>query len=133
MQSGCIASRFSAVSRSVSPLVTLDEETLMLTASAESRFAASSKLVRVRVEFSKKRLMTVFPRRVGTFFISREFISRKFSAVFKIPTISSAERLRIPSKSRRRNGLSISEFQISDFKFQIRKPQQKTIIKKARH
>src|SRR5215204_4789628 len=107
MQSGCIASRFNAVSTSVSPFVTLEEETEMLTASAERRFAANSKEVRVRVEFSKNRLMMVFPRRVGTFFISREFISRKFSAVFKIPTISSAERLRIPSKSRRRNGLSI--------------------------
>jgi hypothetical protein len=33
----------------------------MLMTSAPSRFAATSKLVRVRVEFSKNRLMTVRP------------------------------------------------------------------------
>ncbi len=107
IQSGDIASRFKAVSIKVSPFVTAEEETLMLTASAERRLAASSNDVRVRVEASKKRFITVLPRRVGTFFISRWFISRKFSAVSSIPTISSAERLRIPSKSLRRNGLSI--------------------------
>ncbi len=40
MQSGDIASRLRAVSSSVSPLLTLDVETLMLIASAESRLAA---------------------------------------------------------------------------------------------
>src|SRR5690606_41966348 len=44
---------------------------LKATTSAESRFAAISKEVRVRVEFSKKRLQTVFPRRVGTFLTLR--------------------------------------------------------------
>src|SRR5688500_357133 len=107
MQSGCIASRFSAVSRIVSPLVTLEDETLILTASADSRFAASSNDVRVRVEFSKKRFITVLPRRVGTFLISRVLISRKFSAVSKIPLISASVRLRMPSRSRRRYGFSI--------------------------
>jgi hypothetical protein len=43
----------------------------MLMVSAESRLAAISKEVRVRVEARKKRLMTVLPRRVGTFLISR--------------------------------------------------------------
>ena len=60
MQSGAIASRLSAVSISVSPFVRLDVETLMFTASADSRFAASSNDVRVRVEFSKNRLMISF-------------------------------------------------------------------------
>ena len=50
MQSGAIASRLRAVSSSVSPLLTLEVETLMLTASAESRLAAISKEVRVRVD-----------------------------------------------------------------------------------
>jgi hypothetical protein len=64
--SGCMASRFFTVSRSVSPLLTLDVETEMLTTSAERRLPASSKLVRVRVLASKKRLITVLPRSVGT-------------------------------------------------------------------
>ena len=53
----------------------------MLITSAERRFPAISKEVRVRVEGSKKRLMTVRPRSVGTFFISRAYISRNLSAV----------------------------------------------------
>ena len=77
MQSGAMASRLSAVSSSVSPLLTLDDETLIFTASAERRFAASSNDVRVRVEDSKNRLMTVLPRRAGTFLTSRVEISLK--------------------------------------------------------
>ena len=50
------------VSSSVSPLVVDDAEPEMLIASADSRFAASSNDVRVRVEFSKNRLITVRPR-----------------------------------------------------------------------
>ena len=50
-----------AVSSSVSPLFTEEVATAMLITSAPSRLAASSKLVRVRVEFSKNRLMTVRP------------------------------------------------------------------------
>ena len=88
MQSGDIASRLRAVSRSVSPLVTLEVEALMLMASAERRLAAISKEVRVRVEGSKKRLMTVRPRSVGTFLISRREMSRKDSAVSRMCVIS---------------------------------------------
>jgi hypothetical protein len=54
-----IASRFRAVSTSVSPLETLEPEVETLTVSAESRFSANSKEIRVRVEFSKKRLTIV--------------------------------------------------------------------------
>ena len=50
--SGCIACRLRAVSSSVSPFVVEDDEAAMLIASAESRFAASSNDVRVRVELS---------------------------------------------------------------------------------
>ena len=81
MQSGAIASRFRAVSMSVSPFDTLEVETLMLMASADKRLAAISNEVRVRVEGSKKRLMTVRPRNAGTFLISRLEMSRKVSAV----------------------------------------------------
>ena len=50
-----------AVSIRVSPLFTEEVATSMLTTSAPSRLAASSKQVRVRVEFSKNRLITVRP------------------------------------------------------------------------
>ena len=50
-----------AVSSSVSPLFTLLLETDMLITSAPSRLPASSKEVRVRVESSKKRLISVRP------------------------------------------------------------------------
>src|SRR5262245_46400178 len=97
--SGAIASRFRAVSASVSPLVTDEAEAEMLTASAERRFAAISNDVRVLVEGSKKRLMTVLPRRVGTFLMSRVEISLNDSAVSRIPTISSTASSRIPKRS----------------------------------
>ena len=77
--SGDIASRLRAVSSSVSPLVVDDAEPEMFTASADSRFAAISNDVRVRVDGSRNRLMTVFPRRVGTFLIGRSAISRNRS------------------------------------------------------
>jgi hypothetical protein len=60
--SGCIASRLSAVSSSVSPLLIDEPELEMLIASADSRLAAISNEVRVRVEFSRNRLITVRPR-----------------------------------------------------------------------
>jgi len=57
--SGAIASRFSAVSASVSPFTTLDVPIAIFSVSALSRFSAISKDVRVRVLGSKNRLMTV--------------------------------------------------------------------------
>ena len=51
-----------AVSISVSPFLIELVATDMLMTSAPSRLPASSKEVRVRVEFSKNRLMTVRPR-----------------------------------------------------------------------
>ena len=106
MQSGAIASRFSAVSSSVSPLLRLDEETLIFTASADKRLAASSNDVRVRVEASKKRLMTVLPLRAGTFLTSREEISVNVSAVSRMPMISAGLRSRMPRRSRLLKGFS---------------------------
>src|SRR6476620_1469132 len=69
--SACIAARFATVSSTVSPLVAEEILIARLSTSADSRLAAISKVVRVRVEGSKKRLNTVFPRRSGTFFTSR--------------------------------------------------------------
>ena len=57
--SGCMAFRVMAVSIRVSPFLIDDQATDMLITSADSLLAASSKEVRVRVEVSKKRLMTV--------------------------------------------------------------------------
>ena len=69
--SGAIASRFSAVSTSVSPFATLEVAAAMFSVSALSRFSAISNDVRVRVLFSKNRFTIVLPRRVGTFLMGR--------------------------------------------------------------
>ena len=61
-RSQCMAFSVAAVSSRVSPLFTLLVETDMLMTSAPSRLPASSKLVRVRVESSKNRLISVRPR-----------------------------------------------------------------------
>ena len=70
-----IASRLRAVSTSVSPLLTLEPDDATLTVSADSRFSANSKEMRVRVDASKKRLTIVCPRSAGTFLIARSLIS----------------------------------------------------------
>src|SRR5438874_6704053 len=70
-QSAAIASSVFAVSISVSPLETLLVDEEMFTTSADKRFPAISNEVRVRVEASKKRLIRVLPRNVGTFLIGR--------------------------------------------------------------
>src|SRR5262245_43640580 len=97
--SGAIACRLRAVSASVSPLVTEEAEAEMLIVSADNRLPAISKDVRVRVEGSKKKLMTVFHRRVGTFFIVRVLISLNDCAVSRMVVISSTESCRIPNRS----------------------------------
>ncbi len=65
--SGCIAFRVIAVSISVSPLRIEEAWTAMLMTSAPSRLPATSNEVRVRVEFSKKQLISVRPRSVVRF------------------------------------------------------------------
>ena len=65
---------------------------LRLITSAESRFAAISNVVRVRVEFSKNKLNTALPRNNGTFFTSRSEIEANGSAVSRIWRITSAGR-----------------------------------------
>ena len=56
--------------------------------SAERRLAASSKLLRVRVEASKKRVVTTCPCKVGTFLVRRDNTSRKLKAVCKTVSYS---------------------------------------------
>ena len=65
----------------VSPLVREEVAAAKLSVSAESRLAANSKLLRVRVEDSKKRLATTRPWRVGTFLTGRDSTSLKLAAV----------------------------------------------------
>src|SRR5688572_3605459 len=84
--SACIADRFATVSSSDSPLLAEDAEMLRLMTSADSRLAAISKVVRVRVEGSKNRLNTLLPRSSGTFFTSRSVTPAKDSAVSRICT-----------------------------------------------
>ena len=68
------------VSFNDSPLETLDPFALKVMTSALSRFAAASKLSRVRVESSKKRFATVRPRSVGSFGTARVATSAMSSA-----------------------------------------------------
>src|SRR6185436_16306798 len=84
--SACIAERFATVSSSDSPLVAEETAMLRLITSADRRLAAISKVVRVRVEGSKKRLKTLLPRRSGTFFTSRSVTPANDSAVSRICT-----------------------------------------------
>src|SRR5213595_4191069 len=99
--SACNASRLRAVSLSVSPLVRLEVVAEILITSALKRNAANSKEVRVRVLGSTKKFTNVFPRRAGTFLISRVPTCLKASAVSRIRLISSADNSRSPSKSLR--------------------------------
>ncbi len=81
--SGRMASRFFAVSTSVSPLETEEPLEVQLSASAERILAAVSKELRVRVEASKNSVTTILPRSVGTFFSGRS------STSFMVPARSS--------------------------------------------
>ena len=96
-----MASMLRTVSSRVSPLASEEVEAAKLTTSAERRLAASSKDVRVRVEFSKKRFTTVFPRSAGTFLMGRCTTSLKERAVSRISKISSAESSSRPNRSLR--------------------------------
>ena len=94
-----IASRFLAVSTSVSPFCTALPVAATLTVSAERRFSANSKEMRVRVDDSKKRLTIVLPRSAGTFLMTRSDTSLKGSAVSRMRRIWSGERRSRPIRS----------------------------------
>ena len=66
-----MAARLSIVSSSDSPLLVEEAAMFRLMTSADRRLEAISKVVRVRVEFSKNRLNTLLPRISGTFLTSR--------------------------------------------------------------
>ena len=68
--------------------------------SADNRFAAASKEMRVLVESSAKRLTIVLPRKVGNFFIGPSDARARVSAVFKIERASVFVRSLIDSKWR---------------------------------
>src|SRR3954452_19977288 len=96
--SACIAERLATVSRSDSPLVCDEAAIFRLITSADRRFAAISKVVRVRVEDSKNRLNTLLPRRIGTFFTSRSVTPANDSAVSRICTSVSRGRPSMDSR-----------------------------------
>ena len=73
--SGCMAFKVIAVSIRVSPFLIELQATDMLMTSAPRRLPANSKEVRVRVEFSKNRLMIVSPRRSAVFLLPRRLSS----------------------------------------------------------
>jgi hypothetical protein len=64
----------------------------------DSRLAAISKVVRVRVLFSKNRLNTLLPRSSGTFFTSRSLTLRKVPAVSRICVTTARGRPSIDSR-----------------------------------
>ena len=89
-----------AVSISVSPLRMEDEETDMFITSAPSRLPASSNEAWVRVETSKKRLISVRPRSEAVFFSIWRLRSTNSSARSRRPMMSSRESPSMPSKWR---------------------------------
>jgi len=66
-KSGFMALSVAAVSSSVSPFFTEEEATCIEMTSAPRRLPASSKDFSVRVEFSKKRLISVLPCKISRF------------------------------------------------------------------
>src|SRR5919108_922208 len=99
--SGSYAPSVSAVSLSDSPLSTAEPADLTDMTSADRRFAGSSKDDDVRVDDSKKRLTTVRPRSVGSFFISRSSERAKLRAVASRRSTSSRVRSAIVIRWRR--------------------------------
>ena len=69
-----------------------------LNTSADKRVAAISKVVRVRVLFSKNRLNTLLPRNSGTFFTSRSLTETKLAAWSRIWVRMSRDRPSVESK-----------------------------------
>ena len=98
--SACIATKLSIKSSRLSPLLWDEVAISKLTTSADSLFAAISKVVRVLVLFSKKRLNTDLPRNTGTFFALRVPTDKKDSAWSRISMITSRGKFSNDSKCR---------------------------------
>src|SRR6185312_7283118 len=96
----CMAFSVIAVSISVSPLFTEEAATDMFMTSAPSRLPASSKLVRVRVESSKKRLIRVRPRRELLLRSTRRLVSMKCSARSSSAMMSARSMPSMPNRCR---------------------------------
>ena len=79
------------MSTRLSPLTVEVEEPPKLRLSAERRFSASSKELRVRVEGSLNMLTMVLPLSVGTFLIARSLTSENALAVSRMSLMSSSE------------------------------------------
>ena len=75
----------------------------ILSTSAPSRLPASSKLVRVRVEFSKKRLMIVRPRRRDIFFVSAAIYLDIAVGKIRSASMSGRDSPSMPSRCRSRS------------------------------
>ena len=90
---------FLAVSSNVSPFTTLLEEGEKFTTSALSRFAANSNEVRGPCAGLEKQIHHGFPRRAGTFLISRPLTSLKGSAASRRSAISSDDNAARPRRS----------------------------------
>jgi len=99
---------FRAVSMKLSPLATLLVPAEKSTTSAPSRRAASEKLSRVRVEFSKNRLAIVWPVSRATFSVQPFVASLSRTAVSRINVSSSADRSSSPSKWVRVQGVDFT-------------------------
>ena len=69
-----------------------------LNTSALKRWAAISKVVRVRVLFSKNKLNTLLPRSKGTFFTSRSLTETNWLAVSKMWVRMSRDKPSVDSK-----------------------------------
>ena len=93
-----IACKVCAVSLSDSPLLMLEPFEEKLITSADSRLAAASKEILVRVESSAKRFTIVRPRKVGSFFIGPSVTRANSCAVSRIEIASTFERSFIDSK-----------------------------------
>ena len=96
--SAAMALRLAMVSSSVSPLAVDERAMSRLNTSALKRLAAISKVVRVRVLFSKNRLNTLLPRSSGTFLTSRLLTLTNCSAVSRICVSISRESPSVASR-----------------------------------
>ena len=76
-----MASSVCTVSSRDSPFFTLEDSAWRFMVSAPSREAAVPKLMRVRVEFSKKARATVLPRSVASFLSGLRWIVLKGPAL----------------------------------------------------
>ena len=93
-----MASRFLNVSKRVSPFFVALKSTFIFKKSAESLFAANSKVVLVLVLASKNKLTIVFPLKRGTFFTGCPETPAKDSAKSKISSISGFDKYSISKK-----------------------------------